>query len=210
MHDFRPICSPRERVPCSAPGVTPMPQSRLIGTIGLVTWLLVALPALLYHVPALLHHGLFIDWRWIAVFLGFGALFALDLRRPHLLLLALAAVMALALVLLRCNGYEGALLALIAMQLGTRVDPGTGIAWIFGQSALLAAGDAVTFNPQSARLLVPPYLALQLVAFFVFRDMRLDTAAVEAFATVNSATNSVSQDANYIRDLSKPYGTITD
>src|SRR5207253_5147798 len=50
-HDFRPICSPRERVPCSAPEVTPMPQSRLIGTIGLVTWLLVALPALLYHVP---------------------------------------------------------------------------------------------------------------------------------------------------------------
>src|SRR5438105_10371157 len=40
-HDFRPICSPRERVPCSAPEVTPMPQSRLIGTIGLVTWLLV-------------------------------------------------------------------------------------------------------------------------------------------------------------------------
>ncbi|TLZ24213.1 MAG: hypothetical protein E6K27_14470, partial [Gammaproteobacteria bacterium] len=132
-----------------------MPQSRLIGTIGLVTWMMVALPALLYHVPALLHHGPFIDWRWIAVFLGFGVLFALDLRRPHLLLLALAAVMALALVLLRCNGYEGALLALIAMQLGTRVGPGTGIAWIFGQSALLAAGDAITFNPQSARLLVP-------------------------------------------------------
>src|SRR5438105_3653723 len=92
MHDFRPICSPRERVPCSAPEVTPMPQSRLIGTIGLVTWMMVALPALLYHVPALLHHGPFIDWRWIAVFLGFGVLFALDLRRPHLLLLALAAV----------------------------------------------------------------------------------------------------------------------
>src|SRR5207302_4811232 len=32
---------------------------------------------------------------------------------PAPLLLALAAVMALALVLLRCNGYEGALLALI-------------------------------------------------------------------------------------------------
>src|SRR5437588_848577 len=191
MHDFRPICSPRERVPCSAPEVTPMPQSRLIGTIGLVTWMMVALPALLYHVPALLHHGPFIDWRWIAVFLGFGVLFALDLRRPHLLLLALAAVMALALVLLRCNGYEGALLALIAMQLGTRVGPGTGIAWIFGQSALLAAGDAITFNPQSARLLVPPYLALQLVAFFVFRAMRRETAAREALAASNAELRGV-------------------
>ena len=168
-----------------------MPQSRLIGTIGLVTWLLVALPALLYHVPALLHHGPFIDWRWIAVFLGFGALFALDLRRPHLLLLALAAVMALALVLLRCNGYEGALLALIAMQLGTRVGPATGIAWIFGQSALLAAGDAITFNPQSARLLVPPYLALQLVAFFVFRAMTREIAAREALAASNAELRGV-------------------
>src|SRR5207302_50749 len=108
MHDFRPICSPRERVPCSAPEVTPMPQSRLIAT-----------------------------------------------------------------------------------QLGTRVGPGTGIAWIFGQSALLAAGDAVTFNPQSARLLVPPYLALQLVAFFVFRAMRRETAAREALAVSNAELRGV-------------------
>src|SRR5437879_12374573 len=133
-HDFRPICSPRERVPCSAPEVTPIPQSRLVCTIGLVTWMMVAFPALIYHVPALLHHGPFIDWHWIAVFLGFGVLFALDLRRPHLLLLALAAVMALALVLLRCNGYEGALLALIAMQLGTRVGPAMGIGWKIGRA----------------------------------------------------------------------------
>jgi hypothetical protein len=85
-----------------APEVSGMSQSRLIGVIGLVTWLLVALPALLYHVPALFRHEPFIDWRWIAAFLSFGALFALDLRRPHLLLLALASAVALALVLLRC------------------------------------------------------------------------------------------------------------
>src|SRR5437879_13297191 len=91
MHDFRPICSPRERVPCSAPEVTPMPQSRLIGTIGLAAWGRVALPALLYHVPALLHHGPFIDWRWIAVFVASGVRFELALRRPRRRRLALGA-----------------------------------------------------------------------------------------------------------------------
>ena len=51
------------------PEVSGMSQSRLIGVIGLVTWLLVALPALLYHVPALFRHEPFIDWRWIVAFL---------------------------------------------------------------------------------------------------------------------------------------------
>jgi len=102
-----------------------MSQSRLIGTIALVTWLLVAVPVLLYHVP----DGS-LGWQWTAVYLGFGTLFALDLRRPHVLFLALASAAALYLVVLRCNGYEGALLALVAMRLGTRMRRLTGIAWM--------------------------------------------------------------------------------
>src|SRR6202035_750425 len=175
------------------PEVSGMSQSRLIGVIGLVTWLLVALPALPYHVPALFRHEPFIDWRWIVVFLSFGALFVLDLRRPHLLLLALASAMALALVLLRCNGYEGALLALVAMQLGTRVSRPAGISWILGQSLLLGIADAMTFNVRSAWLLLPPYLALQLVAFFVFNAMAREVAAREALATSNAELRGVAQ-----------------
>src|ERR1700731_2403567 len=175
------------------PEASGMSQSRLIGVIGLVTWLLVALPALLYHVPALFRHEPFIDWRWIVVFLSFGALFVLDLRRPHLLLLALASAMALALVLLRCNGYEGALLALVAMQLGTRVSRPAGISWILGQSLLLGIADAMTFNVRSAWLLLPPYLALQLVAFFVFNAMAREVAAREALATSNAELRGVAQ-----------------
>jgi signal transduction histidine kinase len=165
-----------------------MSQSRLIGIIGLATWLLVALPVLLYHVPA----GS-MDWRWSAVFLSFGALFVLDLRRPHPLLLGLASATALALVLMRCNGYEGALLALIAMQLGTRVGRGVGIAWILGQTLLLAVADAITFNARSAWLLVPPYLALQLVAFFVFNMMAREMAARAALAATNAELRGVGQ-----------------
>jgi hypothetical protein len=160
---------------------TRMSQSRLIGTIALVTWLLVALPVLLYHMP----DGS-MSWQWIAVYLSFGMLFALDLRRPRLLLLALASAAALYLVVLRCNGYEGALLALVAMQLGTRVRPMSGIAWILGQTALLGIADAITFNPHAARLLLPPYLGLQLVAFFVFDAMAREVAARTALAASNA------------------------
>jgi signal transduction histidine kinase len=165
-----------------------MPQSRLIGLIGLVTWLLVALPALLYHLPA----G-FMDWRWCAVYLSFGALFALDLRRPHLLLLGLASAAAVALVLLRCNGYEGALLALIAMQLGTRVARAVGIGWILGQTLLLGIAEAITFSPRGTWLLLPPYLALQLVAFFVFDALAREAAARTALAARHAELRGVGQ-----------------
>jgi hypothetical protein len=167
---------------------TRMSQSRLIGTIALVTWLLVALPVLLYHMP----DGS-MSWQWIAVYLSFGMLFALDLRRPRLLLLALASAAALYLVVLRCNGYEGALLALVAMQLGTRVRHMSGIAWILGQTALLGIADAITFNPHAARLLLPPYLGLQLVAFFVFDAMAREVAARTALAASNAELRGVGQ-----------------
>ena len=165
-----------------------MPASRLIGIIAVVTWLMVGLPALLYH--ATTGHS---DWRWLGVFAAFGALFALDLRRPHLLLLATAAAAALSLVPLRCNGYEGALLALIAMQLGTRVTPAAGIAWILAQTALLGVADALQFSSRSAWLLVPPYLGFQLVAFFVFHAMRRETAARAALAASNAELRAVGQ-----------------
>ena len=163
-----------------------MSQLRLIGTIALVTWLLVAVPVLLYHVP----DGS-LGWQWTAVYLGFGTLFALDLRRPQVLFLALASAAALYLVVLRCNGYEGALLALVAMRLGTRMRRLTGIAWILGQTLLLGIADAITFNPHSARLLLPPYLGLQLVAFFVFDAMAREVAARTALAASNAELRGV-------------------
>src|SRR5215472_11204224 len=165
-----------------------MSQSRLIGIIALVTWLLVAIPALAYHVPA----GS-MDWRWTAICVSFAVLFALDLRQPHLLLLGLASAAALGLVLLRCNGYEGALLALVAMQLGRRVNRSVGIGRIIGQTLLLGIADAMTFSPRSAELLLPPYLALQLVAFFVFNALSREAAARGALALRNAELRGVGQ-----------------
>jgi signal transduction histidine kinase len=179
-----------------APEVYSMPQSRLIGIIALVTWLLVALPLLLYHGPA----GFLNNWPWSAVYLSFGALFALDLRRPHLMLLSLATAAALVLVLVRCNGYEGALLALVAMRLGPRVDRAGGITWILGQTALLGVADAIAGSSYSARLLLPPYLGLQLAAFFVFKTMAREVAAREALAASNVELRGV---AHILADSSR-------
>src|SRR5258708_18056968 len=155
-----------------------MPQPRLIGIIALVTWLLVALPLLLYHGPA----GFVNNWLWSAVYLSFGALFALDLRRPHLMLLGLASAATLGLVVVRCNGYEGALLALVAMRLGPRLDRTPGITWILAQTMLLGVADALAASPYSARLLLPPYLGLQLAAFFGFKTMAREVTARAALA----------------------------
>ncbi|MCA1829119.1 MAG: hypothetical protein LC689_19520 [Myxococcales bacterium] len=87
-----------------------MAQSRLIAIAGVIAWLMVGLPAFIHHAgpPPF-------DYRWIAAFAGFGAAFALDLRRPRLLLLAVESAAAVAIVPFRCNGYEGSLLAVITM-----------------------------------------------------------------------------------------------
>src|SRR5215472_3621168 len=102
-----------------------MTQSRLIGIAGLLAGLIVGVPALLYHTVFALPSAPAPVWRsvgWFAAFLLFGLLFALNLRRGSLLFLALESVAAVALVLLRCNGYEASLLVLVAIQLGTLLD----------------------------------------------------------------------------------------
>jgi signal transduction histidine kinase len=163
-----------------------MSESRLIGVSGLVTWLMVGLPALVYHTQIAAS-----DWRWIVVFLLFGAAFAADQRRARLWWLLAEAALAVALVLLRCSGYEGALLAVVAMQLGARVEPKPGIAWICVQTALLWAANAAVFNTRSAWLLTPPYLGFQLVAFFIFNVMAREVAARAALVAANAELRAV-------------------
>jgi signal transduction histidine kinase len=163
-----------------------MLQSRLIGISGLVTWLMVGLPALLYHTQAGPS-----DWRWIAVYLLFGAAFACDQQRARLWWLLAEAALAIALVVLRCSGYEGALLAIVAMQLGGRLERTPGIAWICVQTALLWAANAAVFSTRSAWLLTPPYLGFQLVALFVFNAMAREVAARAQLVAANAELRAV-------------------
>jgi signal transduction histidine kinase len=66
-----------------------------------------------------------------------------------------------------------------------------GIAWILGQTLLLGVADAITFNVRGAWLLLPPYLGLQLVAFFVFKAMAQESAARAALAVSNAELRGV-------------------
>src|SRR5207253_3058474 len=123
-------------------------QSRLIAIAGLLALGMVGLPAFIYHAgppPS--------DWRWVVAFAAFGSAFAADLRLPRLMLLLVESAAAIALVLLRCNGYEGTLLAVIAMQLGARTGRRAGRLWVGAQSLLLIGATAIPVSPKAALLL---------------------------------------------------------
>jgi signal transduction histidine kinase len=86
-------------------------------------------------------------------------------RRAVLALLAVQAISVLALVLQLCDGFEGTLLVVVAMQLAPRVSRRAGLAWIAVQSLLLASAVAVHWSLRPALLLAPPYLGFQILAF---------------------------------------------
>jgi signal transduction histidine kinase len=166
-----------------------MTPLRLIGIAGLIAGLVVGLRAFISHFGVM--PGT--DGRWIVAFLLFGAFFAADLRRPRLLLVGAESAAALTLVLLGCNGYEGILLALVAMQLGTRLHPRAGILWIGLQTLLLGAGVAIQLGPRAAWLLGPPYLGFELVAFFTFSTMAREVAGRAALAGANAELRAVQE-----------------
>jgi signal transduction histidine kinase len=182
-HDFRHMRAGGR--PWHARAVT---QSRLIGTAGAIAFLLVGVPAFIRHagLPA-------VDARWVAAFVVLIVSFAADLYRPRLIWLVGESVAALVLVVLRCNGYEGTLLAVVAMQLGSRLGRGAGVAWILAQTVVLTAAVAFRLNPRAASLLAPPYLGFQLVAFFTFHFMAREVAARVALATANAELRSMQQ-----------------
>src|SRR5258708_2499455 len=140
--------------------------------IGVVMWLMVGLPAVL---------DLSGDrWRlavWTAAFLLFGALFTFGHRWSGLWLLAVETVAVLSMVLVRCNGFEGTLLVLVALQLGARTPPRSGIFWITVQTLLLGAAIATHWSLRPALMLTPPYFGFQLLAFTTIASTTRLTAA---------------------------------
>jgi signal transduction histidine kinase len=148
-----------------------MPQTRILGAAGLTAWLMVGLPVILQGATS---PGLMA--RWAVAFVLFGALFIADLRRPHLSFLAMEALCVAIMALLLCDGFEGALLVLIALRLPAMLERWRGIAWIACQTLLLLAAVAIHWNSHIAWLLALPYFGFEILAFFSFelleREMR--------------------------------------
>ncbi|HEX7191790.1 MAG TPA: sensor histidine kinase, partial [Thermoanaerobaculia bacterium] len=116
-------------------------------------------------------------WRmaaWLSAFLVFGALYLFG-RGIVPLVIESAAVIAM--VLTRCNGFEGTLLVLVAMQLGARFSPRSGVAWIITQTLLLGGAIAIHWSPRPALMLAPPYFGFQLLAFATIVSMTRLAAA---------------------------------
>src|SRR5438094_3801704 len=129
---------------------------------GIAVWLMVGAPIFLggaVSVPRLA--------GWAVAYLAFLALFIVALRTRSLIAIAAQAACVIALVLLLCDGFDGALLVLGALQLGGLVSRRRGVLWIALQTALLAVAVSIHWAPRAALLLAPPYLGFQLLAFFV-------------------------------------------
>ena len=134
---------------------------RLLRLAALVTWLLVGLPVLLRE-PQNVSSFLV----WLAAFLLLGG--SLAWFRTTRLNFAVQAGCVIVMVRLLCNGYEGTLLVLVAMQLGLAVTRREGLLWIALQSTLMFWAIAVHWSPRAAILITPPYIGFQLLAFFTF------------------------------------------
>jgi signal transduction histidine kinase len=145
---------------------------RLLTLAGPAVWLMVGAPVLLRGSPE--------PWRlwpWTGAYLAFGASLWLSLRSGRRAWLVPQVAAVIALVLTLCDGFEGALLVLVSLQLGGRVGRRAGLLAVAAQSAALAAAIAVHWNAKAALLLAPPYLGFQLLAFFAAEGMaRLEAA----------------------------------
>jgi signal transduction histidine kinase len=145
---------------------------RLLTLSGPVVWLMVGAPVYLRG-----SQEAWRLWAWAAAYLAFAAAFWLALRSGRGIWLFVQAAAVVALVLVMCDGFEGALLVLVALQLGGRGRRRAGLVAIAMQSAALAAAVTVHWTPGAALLLAPPYLGFQLLAFFAAAGIRRLEAA---------------------------------
>jgi len=144
-----------------------MSERRILSVAGLVMWLMVGVPiAIQWRLASLLRLDV-----WTAAFLLFGALFIFSVRSRGLVLPAIESLAVIVMVAVLCNGFEGTLLVLVAMQLGSRVSDRVGVAWITLQSVLLGVAITIHWSLKSALMLVPPYFGFQILAFFTFASM---------------------------------------
>lgn len=146
---------------------------------GLAVWLGVSVPIWLQRDQV--KPGAFAIW--LAAWLLFAAAFWITsagrerTRRLDLSLLVLQAACVMAIVLALCDGFEGALLVLVAMQLAPRVSGRTGLLWIAVQSLLLEIAITLHWSLRPALMLVPPYLGFQILVFLAIEALHREARA---------------------------------
>jgi signal transduction histidine kinase len=158
---------------------------RILASAGLATWLLVSLATVLsaYRSPR------YPAWFLASLAFGSAALFATWQKRralPARVAWLVQGAAVTAMVGLLCNGYEGALLVLVAAQLGLDAPPRTAMPWIALQTLASAVAVALHWSPRSAYLLMPGYFGFQLFVFFTMRLAAQEGAARRGLAATNA------------------------
>jgi signal transduction histidine kinase len=177
-------------------GTFPRDYPRFLRLAGLAVWASVGFPVLTSWKALHARGSQPLDYgAWIAAWLLFGLGFLVttaasrfDRDRPGaLLVIAGQAAAAIALAALPpCYGLEGALLVLVAIQLGGRLSRVRGFAWVAAQSAVLYAVMAVHWNAHMGVLLAGAYLPFQLLAFWTASLLARETGARESLARANA------------------------
>lgn len=173
-----------------------MPRNDLLRLLrwgGFAIWAVVGAPVVLFQLTHI-RRGLSLPVvAWVAAFALFGiALAASTSRRPldpgrRLLLAALQAAAALSLMALpQCFGLEGALLVVVAFEIGQLLARRAAVFWILAQSAGLLAVMWVHWGWHWAVVLAAAYLPFQLIAYAATRLLALETLARERLTSANA------------------------
>lgn len=146
----------------------------LLRYAGFIIWGLAGLPLIvrLSKNLALLSEPRY--WLWLTWFFVFGIAFALTAWRStpvgprwrQLVSLAIQTMSALAMIELVCSGLEGALLVIVAAQLGWVLPLGRALAWVAAQAFIMCAILAVSWPNDVTLRLMSMYLGFQVLALF--------------------------------------------
>lgn len=174
----------------------PAEYPRLLRVAGFAIWAAVGFPVLASARSMRASGTSFGGFAaWVAVYLLFAAAYGSTTgasrfdrdRSGALALVAAQAAAVLALVALPpCYGLEGALLVLVAIQLGGRLAPRPAVLWICAQSVLLYAAVALHWNAHSGVMLTGAYLPFQLLAFWTAHLLGREVGARQGLARANA------------------------
>ena len=177
-------------------GTFPAEYPRLLRLAGGAVWIVVGFPVLTsFRQARASGSSPFAFAAWVAAFLLFAVAYAFTSREGRferdrtgaLLLLAGQSAAVLALVALPpCYGLEGALMVLVAIQLGGRIPPVGGVAWIVAQSALLFGAMTLHWNVHSGIMIAGAYFPFQLLAFWTAHLLAREGGARQGLARVNA------------------------
>lgn len=190
-----PYGTPRLQIPMNAN------TERLLRYAGFTTWALTGLPLVvrLFLNPALLSESQY--WLWLLCFAVFGISFALSgwsvaafwTRPRQLISLAVQTAAALAMIKLVCSGQEGALLVIVAAQLGWLLPLGQALAWVAAQAFIMCAIIGLSRPSLVSLTLVSTYLGFQVLGLISCFLTAREASARGELAKVNRELHATRQ-----------------